>query len=416
MENLISAMGILVFAAIAWGFCCDKGQIKWRPVIGGLFFQLLFASILFAAPGARTVFLLFSEVFTNLLGYSRDGIVFVFGELGAEKSPEGLILAFQVFPLIIVFSSIMTLLFYLRVIPWLVEEFARFLASWLKTSGAESLCAVSNIFVGIESATAVRPYLTEMTRSEIFTVLTVGMSTVASSVMAVYVMLLHEHFPAIAGHLVSASILSVPASFTISKLMVPETGDPRTTHASACRMHFEDEPSSMMESLIIGASNGAKLAVGVAVTLIAFVGILGIARGALASASGGAVSLEGMLGAAFYPFTWLMGIPVAEVPAVAKMLGERLILTEIPAYIDLAKFAAAGGSPRSILIASYALCGFTHIASVAIFVGGIGALAPVQLPVLAKLGLKALLAATLVTLMTGAVAGLFYWGQLGVLQ
>jgi CNT family concentrative nucleoside transporter len=360
------------------------------------------------------LFLYFNEWFCRFLEGSREGVVFVFGYLGASSPPDRLVLATQVFPLIIVLASIMFILYYLRVIPFLIERFSRFLSVILRVSGAESLCAVSNVFVGIESATAIRPYLQGMTRSELFLVLVVGMSTIASSMLAVYVSFLHSSFPLIAGHLVSASLLSVPAAFVIGKLLVPETENPETMDAGRCRIYLEKRHDSLVEAIIDGANNGARLAVGVGVTLISVVGLLGIAKGIYHHVTG--FDLTALPGYVFYPFTWLMGVSWSDVPAISAMLGKRLIVTEIPAYLDLAQFAAAGGDPRSVLIASYALCGFTHIASMGIFVGGIGALVPERMPLLSRLGFRALLGATLVTLMTGAVAGIFCTTGGGILQ
>lgn len=416
MENLISLLGFVVFGVIAWLFCSEKAKIKWRPVIGGVILQALLGFIVFMIPATRSLFLYFSEIFTKVLEYSREGIVFVFGQLGAVNSPQGLILAFQVFPFIITFSALMAFLYYIKLIPFVIKWMAWGLSKTLRTSGAESLCATSNIFAGIESETAIKPYLAKMTDSELFLVLTVGMGSVASSVMAVYVSFLYPVFPAIAGHLVSASLISVPASFVIAKLMVPETEEPETSDYRKCKMHSEEDYKSVTEALLCGSMTGAKLAVGVGVTLIGFMGMLGIARGLFAYFTGNFMPLEEILALIFYPFTWLLGIPVNEIPAVSKMLGERLILTEIPAYLDLAKFAQNGGSPRSVLITSYALCGFAHIASMAIFVGGTAAIIPEKISTLSKMGPKALLAATLVTLMTGALAGIFYWGQTGIIR
>jgi len=198
--------------------------------------------------------------------------------------------------------------------------------------------------------------------------------------------------------------------------MVPETEVPETADIKTCELHLEHSSNGMTESLINGANAGAKLATGVVITLIAFIGLLGIAKGLLGHFTGNPQIITQGLEYIFYPLTWLMGVPVHDVPTIARMLGARLIETEIPSYIALGKFSAAGGDKRSVLIASYALCGFTHIASMAIFVGGIGALAPGKLPTLSRLGPRALLGATIVTLMTGAIAGIFYWGQSGIIQ
>jgi len=408
LYNLVSLLGVVTFCAIAWALSSSRKNVKWKTIGIGLGLQFLFAALVFLVPGGKSVFLWLSKLVNVILDSSFEGVVFVFGGLTKTKT-YGVILATQILPLIIVFSSLMGILYYLKVIPWIIKMLARFIFKVLGTSGAESLCAASNIFVGIESSTTIRPYIRKMTRSELFLILTVGMATVASSVLAVYVSFLRDHFPTIAGHLISASILSVPASIVICKLMEPENGKPETSKWEEVKLHTDDDPKSLTESAIVGAQNGAKLAVGVGVTLIAFVGILGIFRMVVSHITGGDLTLEQMLGYVFYPFSWLMGVSAKDLSAVSQLLGIRLILTEVPAYLDLAKISTTI-APRSLLITSYALCGFAHVASMAIFVGGIGALAPEKMSELSRLGFKALLAATLVTLMTGAVAGLFYCG------
>ncbi|HCE45004.1 MAG TPA: nucleoside transporter [Lentisphaeria bacterium] len=427
--NLISLAGFSFLIVFAWILSDARSRICWRPIIGGILLQFIFAVLLFCAPekllggsipGTREMFVLFSDMFNKLIEHSRQGIVFVFGKLGETNDTTGFILAFQVLPFIIIFSSIISLLYYIGLMQVVIRAFARLFTHTMRTSAAESLSASANIFVGIEASLAIRPYLAKMTRSELFTIIVAGMASVASSVLAVYVSFLNRDFPMIAGHLMSASLLSVPATFIITKLMIPETGVPETMNVAECRIHA-DPDTNWIESIINGASNGAKLAFGVGITLIAFVGLLGIFEGSLGFLQVKAgivnpVTLIEILSWAFYPFTYMMGIRPEDVGIVSHMLGTRIILTEIPAYLDLAKFAANGGDPRTLLIASYALCGFTHVASMAIFIGGTGTLAPNQLPTMTKFGPKALLAATFVTLLNGCTAGIFYWGQAGILR
>lgn len=427
--NFISLAGFLCIAGFAWALSDSRRKITWRPIAGGIILQFLFAFLVFCSPeklisssipGTRELFVLFSDMFNRFIEHSRQGITFVFGKLGSYNETTGFILAFQALPLIIIFSSLFALLYYMGVMQKIIRFFAILFSRTMHTSGAESLSTSANIFVGIEASLAVRPYLAKMTRSELFTIIVAGMASVASTVLAVYVSYLNKDFPLIAGHLMSASLLSVPATFIITKLMVPETDTPETMDIRACKMHAEPD-TNWIEAIINGAMNGAKLAVGVGVTLIAFVGLLGIFEGLLVflqTKAGVAtpITLIDVLSGIFYPFTFLMGIRAEDVQTVSHMLGTRLILTEIPAYQDLAKFAAGGGDPRTILIASYALCGFTHVASMAIFIGGTGALAPNQLPVMTKFGPRALLAATFVTLLNGCTAGIFYWGQQGILR
>ena len=287
----------------------------------------------------------------------------------------------------------------------------------MRISGAESLCVSSNIFVGIESALTIKPHLNEMTKSELCTILTAGMGTIASSVMALYVFILQKDFPTIAGHLVSASVLSAPACIVMSKLIYPETETP-TTLGEDVKPHYERE-GNLIEAIINGANSGTRLVVGIATLLLAFLGIvalidliLGAFGGQLNSLFGLNIdwSLKGLLGYIFYPFTLIIGVPPSDAVQIAQVIGERTVATEVQSYQHLAQLLAQGAiyNPRSIVITTYALCGFAHIASLAIFVGGISALAPKRTRDLSRLSFRALLAATLACLMTAAIAGTFF--------
>jgi len=287
----------------------------------------------------------------------------------------------------------------------------------LKSSGAESLSSAANIFVGIESALVVRPYLEKMTRSELLLILTTGMATVASSTLGVYVAFLTGVFPQIAGHLISASILAIPACVVISKLLIPETETPETLAA----VPPEDESSrskNLIGAIIQGAMDGLKLAAGISALIIAILGIVALFDKLLGVASSWfgmsePLSIVRILGWLFYPLAFLLGLQTSDVPMAARLLGERVILTEVYSYNHLAQVISSGQitDPRTVVILSYALCGFAHVAAMAIFVGGTAALAPSRRDDLASLGLRALLAATLATLMTGCVAGMFSGGE-----
>jgi CNT family concentrative nucleoside transporter len=297
--------------------------------------------------------------------------------------------------------------------PWLIKKFSSLFTRLMRISGAESLCASSNIFVGVESALTVRPYLEKMTRSELCTVLAVGMASIASNVLALYVFILKGQFPTIAGHLVSASFLSAPAAVVVAKLMVPETGVPETLGVDV-EPHYEKD-SSIMESVIRGANEGMKLVLGIAALLIAFLGIVALIDSILQGAGGLVsegldLSLAGILGYVFYPFALIIGVPPADAMEIARLIGERTVVTEVKAYQDLAKLMADGAleHPRSAFLAAYALCGFAHVASLAIFIGGISALVPGRTRDLSALGLRALVIATLACLMTASVAGTFF--------
>jgi CNT family concentrative nucleoside transporter len=313
----------------------------------------------------------------------------------------------------------MSLLYYWKIMPLVIRAFARLFTRLMHISGAESLCAASNIFVGVESAFTIRPHIEGMTRSELCTALTAGMATVASSVMAMYVFMLKEQFPAIAGHLVSASILSAPAAIIMSKVLFPETGVPKTLGVSV-RPHYERE-SNLFEAIINGANAGIRAVAGIGALLLAVLGLVALLDMGTVYAGSGINALlgvhidwtlKGLLGYLFYPFSFVMGVPAHDAVLVARMVGERLVATEVAGYQDLAAAIAGGAiSPRSAVITAYALCGFAHFASMAVFVGGFGALVPSRMRELSQTGLRALAAATLACLMTACIAGVFFTGR-----
>jgi CNT family concentrative nucleoside transporter len=279
------------------------------------------------------------------------------------------------------------------------------------------LCGAANIFVGVESALVIRPYLENMTRSELLTVLGTGMATVASTTLGIYVAFLNRSFPQIAGHLLSASIIAIPAVVVTTKLLLPETKTPDTLSTIPPDAP-ETRSRNLMSAIIAGAMDGLKLAAGIIALLIAVLGLVALLDKILGFPSkwlglAEPISLVKILSWLFYPFVVLLGIARPDIAEASRLLGERVILTEVVSYQDLANLIASGqlADPRTVVILSYALCGFAHIASMAIFVGGTAALAPARRDDLASLGLRALLAATLATLMTGSVAGIFSNGQ-----
>jgi CNT family concentrative nucleoside transporter len=418
--NLVSLAGLFILMGLAWSFSSHRRRICPRVVVGGVVIQLVFGAFIFLVPAGSQFFLFMSRVVVKVLGVALEGARFCFGPLAippGEPGSLGFILAFQGLAAIIFFASLMEILYFVRVMPFVVKLFARVFTRLMGTSGAESLCAASNIFVGIESATTVLPYLGTMTRSEICAVLTAGMATIASTVLGLYVLLLHQAFPAIAAHLMSASLLSAPAALVMSKLLLPETEQPETL-GRVVEPHYERE-SNVIEAAIRGATAGGKLMLGVLVMLMAFLGLVALVNLGLDGVSGllhrwtGAMvslRLEHLLAYAFTPLALVIGVPPADAFEVGKLLGMRAIMTEVPAYQELARLIREGllHDGRSAVLASYALCGFSHIASVAIFVGGVAALAPNQTRTLSQTALRALAAATLACLMTAAVAGTFY--------
>ena len=423
IHHAVSLGGFVVFASVAWLFSSNRRRIAWKTIAWGVALQLVIGVIIFRLPVSQRILLWLNDAVLALLNASKAGSVFLFGPLAAspgETGSVGFILVFQVLPVVIFFAAFTAMLYHLRVLQVFVRLFARLFHRTMKISGAESLSSAANIFVGIESALVIRPYLERMTRSELLLILTTGMATVASSVLGVYVAFLTGVFPQIAGHLISASILAIPACVVVSKLLVPETETPETLAA----VPPEDESGrsrNLIGAIIEGAMDGLKLAAGISALIIAILGIVALIDKILGVASSrfGMVeplSFVRILSWLFYPFAFLLGLDTADVPIAARLLGERVILTEVFAYNHLAQAISAGqiNSPRTVVILSYALCGFAHVAAMAIFVGGTAALAPTRRDDLASLGLRALLAATLATLMTGCVAGIFSGGE-GVL-
>ena len=412
--NLMSFVGIFALMAIAWAASKHRRQLNVRAICWGVGIQLALGALIFHAPGSRTLFLKLNDAVLQLLGAAQAGQIFLFGPL-AKRQTLGFIFAFQAVPMIIFFSALMALLYHWRVMPLIIRGFAWVFTRLMRISGAESVCAASNIFVGIESATAVQPHLGEMTQSEFCTILTAGMATVAASTMAVYVYYLGDVFVTIAGHLISASLLSAPAAIVMSKLVLPETASP-VTLGKSIKPHYE-RASGAIESIINGAMAGVKLVVGICAVLVAFLGLVALTDLILGSLVTG-WSVGGLLGYVFRPLAVLIGVPPSDAATAGELLGQRFVATEIPAYEALAKAMSDGAlsHPRSAVVIAYALCGFAHVASMAIFVGGIAALVPERRRDLAAVGPRALLAATLACLMTGAVAGAFFHGNATVLN
>jgi CNT family concentrative nucleoside transporter len=425
MYNLISFSGIFVLMLIAWLISSERRVINWRAIIWGTTLMLVFAMFIFIVPAGSQAFLYVNDAVVKVLDSASAGTRFLFGRLAlppgttneAGEKSLGFILAFQAFPTIIFFSSLMSVLYFIGLMPRLIRLFSRVFTKLMRISGAESLSVSSNIFVGVEANMTVLPYLNTMTRSEFCTILAAGMSTTASNVLALYVFLLRDRFPTIAGHLVSASVISAIAAIVMSKIIMPETERPETSGIEV-PPHYEKE-SSIVESVIHGANEGVKMVVGIVALLLAFLGIVALIdlllKGAgdrLNMLSGLQIdwSLKGLLGYLFYPFTLIIGVPPSDASEIAKLIGERAVLTEVKSYQDLAVLLSQGTltSARSAVLAAYALCGFAHFASLAIFVGGTAALVPGRTRDLSAVGFRALIAATLACLMTAAIAGTFF--------
>ncbi len=428
LYNLVSFTGIFILAGLAWLVSRNRQNVNYRVVVWGISLQLIFGGFIFLLPAGADLFLFVNDVVVKVLGSASAGSEFLFGRLAlppgaksaAGEESLGFFLAFQALPTIIFFSALMSILYYAGVMPRVIKGFSSLFSRLMRVSGAESVSVASNIFVGIESLLTVKPYLERMTRSELCTVLTAGMATVSSNVLALYVFSLQSEFPTIAAHLVSASILSAPASLVMSKLVLPEDSVPLTLGVNV-EPYYERE-SSLFEAVIGGAESGTRLIVGIVALLVAVLGLvalLDLITGGLGSYVNDILginidwSLKGLLGYFFYPFTVLIGVPLQDAYQISKIIGERAVVTEVVSYQDLARVMKEGvlTDPRSPVLAAYALCGFAHVASMAIFVGGAAALAPSRKRDIASVGLRALVAATLACLMTACIAGVFFTGQ-----
>jgi CNT family concentrative nucleoside transporter len=428
--NLVSLFGCVGLGALAWlsGGC--RRPLPWRTVLGSGLLMLLMGFVVFWVPQTRGLLVAINSLFLAVLDAGSAGALFLFGPLALNPGQAtdagapsiGFVFGAQALPLVVFFAALMAVLYHWRALQPVVRWLGRLFRGTLRLSGAEALAGASNIFFGLESATTIRPYLERMTRSELLTVLTCCMATVASTTLGLYVRMLQDVFPQIAGHLISASVISIPAAVLTSKLVLPETGVPETLGETPA-LHESQRQGNTMAALAAGAWDGLKLAAGIATLLVAVLGVVALvdlvlvqASSPLAEPLGGTIDLRRILGWLFTPLAWLLGIETADLVEAGRLLGGRLVLTEIPVYQELAILAQNGElSTRSLLIVSYALCGFTHVASMGIFVGGITALAPSRRDDLAALGLRALLAATLATLLTGALAGLLFHGQPGLL-
>ncbi len=423
--NLTSFAGIFLLLGIAWLFSANRRNVNFRVVIWALVLQFVFAAFIFLVPAGAKVFLYLNEIVVKILGSASAGAEFLFGRLALPPGTEnahgesslGFFLAFQALPTIIFFSALVSILYFYNIMQRVIKAFSYAFTKLMNISGAESLSAASNIFVGIESALTIKPYLDNMTRSELCTVLTAGMATVSSNILALYVFTLQNEFPTIAAHLISASILSAPAAVVMSKLLVPEDGSPKTLGTNV--EPYVDKEGSLFEAIINGAENGVKLIIGIVALLIAILGLvalLDLIIGGVGVHINDIIginidwSLRGFMGYLFYPLTLIIGVPLEDAYSISKIIGARTIVTEVVSYQELA-FAIENGllkSPRSPVITAYALCGFAHIASMAIFVGGVAALAPSRKKDIAAMGFRALVAATLACLMTACIAGVFF--------
>lgn len=455
LNRLVSFAGIFIFVLIAWTMSEHRNRVNWRTVGWGIGLQLLFGAVVLSPWVSEFFYTVVNGGVARLLQFAEEGSAFVFATIHPHQSstmnfatgefetvtygfsdrppenwsPGTKTFAFVILPTIIFFSALMSMLYYVGFMQRVVKMIAWVMVRTLGTSGAESLSAAGNIFVGqTEAPLLIKPFVATMTRSELMAVMTGGFATVAGGVLGAYVSFLSDSIPNIAGHLVIASIISAPAALAIAKVIVPETEVSKT--AGVVSVEFEKNAKNLMEAIANGATEGMKLVLNVAAMLIAIVAMVAMFNWLIGvvpvrfcgdeyqmgysmtcAMDGGAVplTLSDIMGVLFFPFAVLMGVPLADCGEIGRLLGEKIVLTEFLAYIHLGDLIR--GEPviteRSAIIASYALCGFANFASIGIQLGGIGGIAPKRMGDLASLGFKAMIGGAIAACMTGAIAGLF---------
>ena len=407
-----SISGLVVFLFFAWIISESRKQFPLKTVIIGMAIQLAIGFILLKLPFFRQCFMLLNRAVLSLEESTTAGTSFVFGYLGGgslpfdEKFPgASFILAFKALPLILVMSALSALLFYWKILPLVVKGFSWCLEKTMRLGGAEGLGVSANIFVGmVESPLFVRPYLKEMTRSEIFTLMTCGMATIAGTVMVLYAGILSNNIPDIMGHILTASIISVPAAITVSKIMIPETGKPTSGQLTS-----PEKSTSSMDALTKGTIQGVQLLINIIAMLIVLVAIIhlfNLILGLLPQVDSRPITLQRLLGYIMAPIVWFMGIPWQEAPAAGALMGTKTVLNEFIAYMDMSRLPEGMLSPKSLLIMSYAMCGFANPGSLGIMIGGLGTMVPERRDEIVSLGFRSIVAGTLSTCMTGAIVGI----------
>jgi concentrative nucleoside transporter, CNT family len=406
MERFTGLLGLVVVMAIAYVFSSDRRAIQPRVIFWGLGLQLSFAFLVLKTPLAGW-FKTLSSGINSLLGYSVEGSKFVFGDkLGAPNDQFGVVFAFQVLPIVIFIASLFAVLYYLGVMQVFVRMMAVVMQKVMGTSGAESTSVAASIFMGqTEAPLTIRPFIAGLTQSELFTIMTSGMAHVSGAVMAAYVLIAHVEIR----HLLTAVIMTSPATLMLAKMLMPETETPATM--GGIKVEVEKPGVNIIDAAARGAGDGLHLALNIGAMLIAFIGLIALVNGGLQWLHGMAAfawlpnSMQGILGRIFAPVAWLLGVKWNDCAAVGNLLGTRLILNEFVAFVDLGKIGATLDQ-KSFVIATYALCGFANLSSVAIQVGGIGALAPSRKSDLARLGMKAVAAGTMANFMSACIAGM----------
>ena len=407
--------GLAVLISVAFAFSNNKKSVDWKQVAAGVSLQVVFAIIVILVPGGREFFSAISRVFVKTIDFAMSGAQFIFGDL-ASSTKFGFIFAFQVLPTIIFFASLMAVLYHIGLMQKIVQGMAWVMLKILRISGSESLSVAANVFIGqTEAPLVVRPYIAKMTESELFTMMVGGMATIAGAVLAAYIAMLGGADEAqrlfYARHLLAASVMAAPATIVIAKLLRPETEESLTK--GTVHLEVEKTATNVIEAAANGAADGVKLSLNVGGMLLAFIALITMINFPLAwlgqvtgieALVGETLSLSIILGYILSPLAWIIGIPWSEAIVVGGLIGEKIVINEFVAYMHLGEIKDTL-STHSVLISTYALCGFANFSSIAIQLGGIGGLAPNRRPDIARLGLRAVLGGTLATMMTATIAG-----------
>jgi concentrative nucleoside transporter, CNT family len=412
--RLQSLFGIFMLALIAWTLSENRRGVHWKGIAVGIAVQIAVAAIMLKVSISREAFLLLNRAVSSIEEATRAGTSFVFGYLGGGKLPfeetspgASFVLGLQALPLVLVMSALSSLLFYWRILPVVVKCFSYVLQRTLRIGGALGLSAAADIFVGmVEAPLLIRPYLKEMTRSELFSTMTCGMATIAGTVMVLYASILAKILPDAMGHILTASIINTPAALTISRLMIPEKD-----RQTAGELVPPQAARSSMDAITKGTMEGIGLLLNIVAMLVVLIALVHLVNEGLAllpEMGGAKLSLQRLLGYVMAPVAWLMGIPWHEAPAAGALMGTKTVLNELIAYVDLAALQPNALSERSRLIMIYAMCGFANLGSVGILIGGLGGMVPERRDEVVSLGMRSIVSGTLSTCMTGAVVGLLY--------
>ena len=426
MDILFGLFGLSVLLAIAWLFSNNKKAVDWKLVGTGVVLQILFAMFVLLTPWGAAIFNALAHGFVVLSSFTMQGSSLVFGSL-TDAGKLGFVFAFQVLPTVIFFAALMSVLYHLGVMQVVVRGMAWAITKLMNVSGAETTSVCASVFIGqTEAPLTVRPYIANMTESELLTMMIGGMAHIAGGVMAAYIQMLGGSDPAVqavyAKHFLAASIMAAPATLLIAKILIPETGQPATR--GTVRMHVERTTTNVIDAAAAGAGDGLRLALNIAAMLLAFTALIALINSAIGwgaditgiagwinagRATPIAINLGSILGLILSPIAWVIGVPWHDAITAGGLIGQKIVINEFVAYLQLAATpvgtAAGQISEHTRLILTYALCGFANFSSIAIQIGGIGGLAPERRHDLARFGLRAVLGGSIATLMTATIAG-----------